>query len=71
MQHRDLEEELRAKRQVFLDISTDLFAEAHELTVSIQRIREMEATARRAVLRLIPKPKLGFEHLFLRNEPSE
>lgn len=71
MQYSDFEEELHARRKVFLDISTDLFAEAHNLTISLQRSREMEITARRAALRLIPKPKLGFEHLYFRKIPSD
>jgi len=51
-------------RALLLDLSEEFFNEASNITETIQRQRQLESVKRRAVLRLVRAPILGYEHQY-------
>lgn len=55
-------------RDLMLDVAAGLTHDAIELTKQHRSAYEAEIMRRRAAMKLVPVPKLGFEHLYLSAE---
>jgi hypothetical protein len=54
----------QASRAILEELAVEFWDAASDVTESIEKQRELASVRRRAALRLVPKPKMGYEHLY-------
>ncbi len=54
----------QTSRGILEELAVEFWDAASDVTESIEKQRELATIRRRAALRLGPKPKMGYEHLY-------
>lgn len=57
-------ESLEESRKLFIDLSDEFLEAANGTEVNLEVYNQVESIRRRAALKLVPVPKMGFEHLY-------
>lgn len=65
MEYSNIISKLQDQRDLFYDMSADFLQAANDQN---KKVKEFEALRRRTTLRLVPRTKLAYEHLFLNRE---
>lgn len=61
---KNLLNDINESRELLISLSEEFLEACNEQSISLEVKDELETIRRRAALRLVPTPKMGFEHLY-------